>query len=118
MSYFRKRTGLGDGPVTSPSQVDDTIIGGQIAPTRVDCATLPADSPWRQPGQACAPSTGLSNLLDYFGGLFGKAAQVLPGQAPGTPVAADPGTSTSTLLLLAGAGGLAYYLFTKKKKGP
>lgn len=112
MSYIRP---MGD-PITDPSQVDDTIVVGETTPRRVTCDELPADSPWRQPGQVCAPQTG-GGLFDQwitpiFGGGGGTAAG---GGAAGEP-GAGGGSSSKTLLLLGAAGVAAYYLFGKKRR--
>ncbi len=118
MSYHR-RNGLGDGAITDPSQVDSTLIG-TVAPTRVDCAALPADSPWKQPGQVCAPS---STVLDFFNGVIDRITgntPVAPTAAvtPATPDTATTGPSSNlpSLLLLAAVGGVGYYLLRKKRR--
>ncbi len=116
MSYIRP---MGDavtstteveGPITSPSQVPwnpsgESVTAGTISPTRVPCDQLPADSPWRQPGQVCAPSGG---IIDSIVNMFNGAAA---GAATGAP--ADAGVPW---LLIAGASGVVAYLMLKKKK--
>lgn len=118
MSYTRRRRPFGDeeGPITSPAQVDDEIIVGTVPPKRVDCAALPADSPWRRPGQVCAPSP----IAEFFSDLYDK---LFPPSPPGTtsaptpaPPAPAPTSSGPPLLLLAAAGGVGYYLLTRKKR--
>lgn len=103
MSYFRRS--LGDGPITSPSEVDpslpfnpsgETTVGPVIGPTRRECWQLPSDSPWKRPGQACDPA------LDYSDMPF--------------PITGPAGNGAVVLLVLLGAAGAAYYLTTRKKK--
>ena len=113
MSYHR-RNGMGDGPITDPSQVDDTIYGGEVPPTRVSCDALPADSPWRKPGQACAtPSSPLDYITGIVDGIFNRTPLPPTSATPGTPAAA---ATSPSLLLLAAAGGIAYYLLRKKTR--
>lgn len=111
MSYFRS---MGDGPVTDPSQVDDTVIVGTVTPTRVGCSSLPPDSPWREAGQVCAdaplptptpPATPSGSLLDTLKNLIGGAAT--GAAAP----AATAATDTTSLLWLAGLGAAGYYAY-------
>jgi hypothetical protein len=106
---WRRRMGLGDGPVTSPSQVDDTLIP-TVPPTRVDCSALPADSPWRHPGQVCAPTSAAwleSLVTDLFAPSTGPTAPDATASVMG---------SGRSLLLWVAAGGLGYYLLTRRKK--
>ena len=110
MSYFRQ--GMGDGPVTDPCQVDPSlcpgtgIIVGTAPPTRVDCSQLPADSPFRQPGQPCAESSG--GIASWFLDL------VRPTFQP-TATAQDQGAGGgSNLLFFGGAAVAAYYLCFRK----
>lgn len=128
MSYFRRR-GMGDTAITDPCQVDPTIPCGSgastpgpiiatVSPNQVDCSQLAADSPFRQPGQPCAPTstptTGGSGggIMDWFMGLV----QPTLGQ-PAPATAADQGMSDTTkLLLLGGAAAAAYYYFGKKRR--
>jgi len=114
MSYFRS---MGD-PITDPSQVDDEIIAGTVAPTRVDCAALPADSPWKRPGQVCAPTPSFWDFLDkILPSSSGSSAA--PSEPAGTLVTASPspaGDSLLPLALLAVGGVGAYYLLRRKKK--
>ncbi len=107
MSYFRRP--MGD-PITDPSQVDDSIIVGEVPPTRVNCSQLPADSPFRAPGQVCAnaPLPG-NDLWDAIKGVIGGSAS----SSASSPASGDSGT---TLLMLGGAGIAAYYLMRKKKR--
>ena len=117
MSYFRRP--MGDtGPVTSPSQVDDTnpsgsVIVGEVPPTRVDCTSLAPDSPWRQPGQVCAPSTGATSLFDYFKDLFNPSSAAAASSA-GTPTVSP--TDSISPILFAGAAIGAYYWWRASKK--
>jgi hypothetical protein len=112
MSYIRP---MGDGPVTHPGQDDGTFddggstIVGSTGPNRVDCSELPADSPWRRPGQVCAPPDDqpwFNELRDLF---FPDSSSTSTSTTPPT----ESGGAGSLLLLVAG-GGLAYYLLTKK----
>lgn len=111
MSYIRP---FGDGPITDPRQVDETI--STVPPTRVGCAQLPADSPWRMPGEVCAgapvasssaPNGGDNWLKDFLTGLVSGPA----GPAP-TPVRTD---DSPPWLLLALGGAAAYYLLKKRR---
>lgn len=117
MSYFR-RGGMSDaeGPITSPSQVDDEIPGGIIAPTRVSCDALPADSPWRKPGQACAPPD--TSIADFFRGILDKISTITsPTEPPPTAPSPTPVSSSGpSLLALAAIGGVGYYLYKKRKR--
>lgn len=101
MSYIHP---MGDGPITSPSQVDDPVV----PPTRVACQDLPADSPWRNPGQVCADSpisTIFDPIVDIIAETFDKPATSAPGAAGGP-----------NWMLLAGLGLGAYFLLRKKKR--
>lgn len=112
--------GLGDGAITSPPQVDPDLFDdsgsttvGEVQGNRVECSQLAPDSPWRQPGQVCAPVPGFfDSMVDYLTGLKNKVTGD-PGIVPPSATAADTGPN---LLVLAGLGGLAYWYFTKKKK--
>lgn len=122
MSYIRP---FGDA-ITSPSQVDPTlpksggpvqsppfdpnssITVGEVTPTRVPCDALPADSPWKRPGQVCAPQPGDG------GGLLDSVDRLIASWQ-GQPTTAPAADNTSTLLMLAGAGALAYFLLRKKR---
>jgi len=117
MGYFRPGMSDVEGPITSPSQVPDEQIP-IISPTRVSCDALPADSPWRRPGQVCAPT---GSITDFFRGIFDKISAITePSDAPVTSppfVATTPVPSSGpSLLVLAAAGGLGYYLLTRKKR--
>lgn len=114
MGYTRNYYSMGDdGPITHPSQVDDSIIVGTVPPKRVDCAALPADSPWRKPGQVCAPSTGLTDLLKS---IAESLTQPIVGAVSAvTPPAPTPSSTGPSLLLLAALGGAGYYLLRKKR---
>ena len=125
MSYFRSP--FGDGPVTSPSQIDDgpvvdpsqvngngtvvvahsTRVGG-ITPT-----TVPSDSPWRAPGQVCANAS--PSIVDALKNLLGGAAS---GGATGVPTDASAATTEAVppVLVLGGLALAAYYLFRGKKR--
>lgn len=111
MSYMRRPMGQDEpeGPITHPSQVDDTIIVGEVAPKRVPCDQLPADSPWRQPGQVCAPSR---SLLEIIRDAFGTGTNGATAVAPSPPVESP----ASPLLLLGAAAGLYYLLRSRKKR--
>lgn len=139
MSYSRKmivrrvrarRRGMGDdsGPITDPSQVDDSIVVGTVTPTRVDCDNIAADSPFRQPGQVCAPAP----VID-FGGLWSSivdGAKRLVGSTDSQPIVTTPngtivpgvstdassGLSIGKLVLLAALGGAGYWYATRKKR--
>ncbi len=118
MSYVRP---MGDGPITDPSQVDDTIVIGETTPKRVTCDELPADSPWRKPGQVCAPQTGGGLFDDLLKQLFPSSGGGAAGAGTGaqTDMTTAPGSgggSGKTLLLLGAAGLAAYYLFGKRRK--
>lgn len=111
MSYFRP--GMGDGPVTDPCQIDPSACPvATVPPTRVDCSQLPADSPFRQPGQPCAPeNTG--GITDWLLGLVKPA--FASGGATSQPAA--QGTSDGSVLFWGGAAAVAaYYYFTRKKR--
>lgn len=113
MSYFRR--GMGDGPITDPCQIDpSTCVVATVPPTRTECAALPADSPFRQPGQVCAPrddaGNGNGSVMDWVMGL------IKPAFAPqSAPTPADEGMSPATFLLLA-AGAFATYRYFRKGK--
>lgn len=111
MSYFRRPPMAGDGPITSPSQVDDTIDAGTVGPTRVECSALPADSPWRRPGQVCAAAADTPSPLDFISSEIDKAID----QA--RAAAGAGGGGVPTWIMLAAAGGAAYLLMRKKKRG-
>lgn len=123
MSYFKRNTraGLGDGPITSPSQLPDyfddtsTQVVGEIGPKRVACEDLPADSPWRGPKGPC-PAAGPS-LLERIRSWIDSTAITAPDpvQAP-TAVPVPTESMVPKLALLAVAGGAAYYLYTKKRR--
>lgn len=113
MSYIRP---LGDGPITHPDPLPpDDETGDPIAtvtPIRRDCSELAADSPWRRPGQVCAPP---ADLLDVLRGLIGG------GSAGATsPPIVDPAVSSAasdtSLLWYVAAGGVAYYLYRQYGK--
>lgn len=110
MSYFRRARAMGDdAPITHPWQVDESIIP-TVPPTRVDCAQLPADSPWRNPGQVCAP-TMTESAIDMV-----KAAASYPVLSVTTTDANTGETSglrITGLMLAVGAAG--YYLLRKKR---
>jgi len=110
MSYIRP---MGDGPITDPSQVDGSIIVGEVPPTRVDCSQLPADSPFRAAGQPCAGAPAPASSGNFLWDII--APFVADGGNP-APVVQAAGLDSSTLLLLAGAGVAAYYMFGKKKR--
>lgn len=108
MSYHRS---MGQ-PITSPSEVEDPVV----SPTRVDCADLPSDSPWRQPGQVCADSGQSSGgPLDFINDLIQQAMH---------PTSSSPSSATSesvgagTWLLLGAAALGTYWLLSRKKRKP
>lgn len=117
MSYVRP---LGqDGPITDPSQVDDTIVG-EVGPTRVSCDALPADSPWRRPGQVCAPPG--KSLWDVVKDWLAPNGAPAPTPAP-TPDDAQTQTSqtaqsmgVSPLVILGGAAALYYLVRSRKRR--
>jgi hypothetical protein len=122
VTYFRRSLGQApDGPITDPSQLE---IVGTVTPTKVECAQLPADSPWRRPGQVCAPT-----LMDWFLGLFKPSAPtalpaptpepvpvLIPVSVPVPEATPDTGMSDATkIFLIGGAGLVAYYALRKKR---
>lgn len=113
MSYFRR--GMGDGPITDPCQVDPSACTtvGTVTPTVVDCAQLPADSPFRQAGQPCAPG-GSGKGAPTGGPMDWLVNTIQSSVAAGSPSAPD--TSDTTKLLLVGALVAAYYAFWRKKR--
>ena len=125
MSYVRPMgdavtsTNEVDGPITSPAKVPwtpstDEVYAGNIGANRVPCDQLPADSPWRKPGQPCAPTVG---LMETIGNLFGSVRDAVIGTASAAVTASPPPPDAGTpWLLIAGASGLAAYLLLKKKK--
>lgn len=115
MSYFRraiKRPMGDDGPITHPWQVDESIIA-IVPPTRVDCAQLPADSPWRQPGQVCAPSSLLDSAISMVKDVaLGPAMSVDYTNKAGETSGFDiPGW-----LVYGGLGAVALHLWKRKKR--
>lgn len=121
MSYQRVRRvrAMGDGPITDPSQVDDTVIAGEVNPTRVDCSALPDDSPWKRPGQVCAP-TMWDRLLSFLANAVTPGPSTAPSSpaptpTPDAPPAPDTASSASPFLMLGGLAA-AYYLLRKKKR--
>ncbi len=104
-----------DGPITSPSQVPwnqagESVIAGTVPANRVPCDQLPADSPWRQPGQVCAPTGG---IIDTIANMMASARDAITGAAAGA--ATTPTSDGMPWLLIAGATGVAYLLLKKKK---
>ncbi len=125
MTYFRR--GMGDGPITDPCQVDPSLCGpgtivGTSPPTRVDCSQIPADSPFRQPGQPCAPAPAAvgpagSNGSGVTGWLLGLINPSFSTSPAGASSSSAQGMGDDTkLLLLGGAAALAYYYFRKKRR--
>lgn len=116
MTYFRRP--LGDGPVTSPHDVDPSLppfdpsgestVGVVTPGRRPTCDELPADSPWRQPGQACHERNLVVAALDYLRGL-------IPNQMAPQTIPSQPNSVIPTLIVLGGAGVGAYYLLRKTK---
>lgn len=109
MSYFRRGMSDDEGPITSPSQVDDGVA--IVPPTRVSCDALPADSPWRKPGQVCAAEPSI--VADFFRGLLDKV-QGLPAPTESPSTASSPTPSGPSLLALAAIGAVGYYLYKKR----
>lgn len=131
MSYSRRITinprrrrallGFGDGPVTSPTQVDvpvadptESVIVGEVTPKRVACEDLAPDSPWRRPGQVCADPG--PSLIDRLVDWLTPTASASPAASPVVTMPPAEESMLPTLALLALAGGGAYYLYSKKKK--
>jgi len=114
MSYFRRPLSDVDGPITSPTQVDDSLVVSTIEPTRVPCDKLPADSPWRRPGQVCAPAGG--NIIEFLRGMYDKVASAAAAVPDAPAPATAPTTSSPPLLLLVALGGAGYYLLTRKRR--
>lgn len=110
MSYFLRPLS-GDGPITSPSQVDDSVVVGTVPPTRVDCSALPADSPWRRPGQACASTS--TPVSEFLSSIFDNMFSSTPPANATTGAQPTSASSGPSLLLLAALGGVAY-LMTRK----
>lgn len=120
MSYFRRSLGQ---PITDPSQLEEDGIVGTVTPTRVECEKLAPDSPWRKPGQVCAPT-----LMDWFWGLFKPSASpVAPSQpepilvpvpvpVPEASVEDTGMSDIAKVILVGGAGIAAYYALRKKKR--
>lgn len=116
MSYFRRA--MGDGPITDPSQLDDGTIVGTTGPTRVDCSQLSLDSPFRAPGQPCAPTdsgsssqtNGGETPLDWLLGLIKSDV------AAATPSATAPAMSDGSKWLLGGAAALGLYYYFRRKR--
>jgi hypothetical protein len=119
--------GLGQ-PVTSttdPSltETDTDIVVGVVNPSRIGCNQLPADSPWREPGQVCAPPPLPSGGLIEWGKSMLKAGENLVSAVVDvvTPSATTPppstDMSTTTKVAIAAAVGVgAYYLLRKKRR--
>jgi hypothetical protein len=108
VSYIQRP--MGDGPITQPSQDDDSIVVAEVPPSRVDCSALPPDSPWRQPGQVCATDF---SIVDMITGLLDKARGALSPSA--TPSTAATVAGPPVALLAVGAVA-AYFIFKKKKR--
>lgn len=121
MSYHRK--GFGD-PITDPSQVDGSIIVGEVGPSRVGCAQLPADSPWKEPGEVCYSPPGTvagagGGILDLLGLSLDKlrtGVAAITGTTP-TPTTAPAETSSGPPWLLLGGIAVGAYFLLRKKKG-
>jgi hypothetical protein len=107
MSYLSV---LSDGPITSPSQVDEILVPQVVTPTRVSCAELAPDSPFRAAGQVCAPTF---NIVDMFSGLMSKIGGALAPSSSATT--ATPADGVPMELLIGGAA-VAVYLLMKKSK--
>jgi hypothetical protein len=114
MSYMRP-VGDDDVPVTSPTQVEhnDSIIVGDVGAKRVPCYELPADSPWKQPGQVCAPSSVfMDTLKSIWDGIVGAG---VPSVAPTTPT--PPAEPSPPWALILGGGAIgAYFIYKNRKK--
>jgi hypothetical protein len=116
----RSILGMGDGPITSPNQVDvpvfdpdEEILVGEVNPRRVACEDLPADSPWRRTGGVCPPA-GPSLMDRIMGWLTPSPAS--PADVPvATPTAPVSSSILPRLALLAAAGGGAYYLYKRSR---
>jgi hypothetical protein len=116
MSYMRP-VGDDDVPVTSTTQVvsnDSIIVGGSdVGPKRVPCYQLPSDSPFRQPGQVCAPSTVfMDTLKSIWDGIAGAGVPSVAPTAPTPP--AEP--SPPWALILGGGAIGAYFIYKNRKK--
>ncbi len=106
MSYIRP---MGDGPVLHPGEDDPPVV----PPTRVDCKSLPSDSPWRRPGELCADAP-ISTIFDP---VIDIVMDAIDGKSPdGSPAAPEGGITTSNLVLLGALGVGAYYLLRKRKR--
>ena len=106
MSYIRP---MGDGPVLHPGEDDPPVV----PPTRVDCKSLPSDSPWRRPGELCADAP-ISTIFDP---VIDIVMDAIDGKSPdGSPASPGGGITTSNLVLLGALGVGAYYLLRKKKR--
>lgn len=115
MSYLRPP--MGDGPITSPDQVetDDSIIVGTVKGVPRPCSEMSADSPWRRPGQPCAPETS-TPLYETIGEIWDRLKGLT------SPTTTAP-TSTPSLeppqvpwALVVGGAALGAYLLYKRKK--
>lgn len=117
MSYLVRR-GMGDGPITDPSQLDGQTIA-TVTPTQVTCDQLPADALARQPGQVCAPAPATAPTAPASGsGVMGWLVDLINqnvAAAPTTPAASD-GMSDTTKLLLGAAAVAGIYYYSKRKK--
>lgn len=93
MSYFRPA--MGDGPVTSPCQVDPSACSPPFVPPPPATTTTPPDSG------------------GIMGWLHGLITPVLGTQPTATP---DQGMDGTTKIVLLGGGALTLYLLTRKKR--
>ncbi len=100
---------MGDGPVLHPGEDDPPVV----PPTRVDCKSMPSDSPWRRPGEVCADAP-ISTIFDP---VIDIVMDAIDGKSQdGAPAAPGGGITTSNLVLLGALGVGAYYLLRKKKR--
>lgn len=128
----RSFLGLGDGPITSPSdpslnvelpgddvtQPSGQVIAGTVPPRRVSCDDLAPDSPFRGPNGPCAPSASpLDTVTEFVRDLFGGGAPSSTPTVVGAPAPAPAAADNAPRYLLIGVAiGVGYYLYKRKLK--